>query len=298
MSHKKYNKIHRLGKEEVEGILDYPVTVQEKIDGANASIWMEDGEIKLGSRNHEVSDFRGLRKYVDNHEGIKKLLKTNPNLRLFGEFLVKHTVSYNETSYNHFYLFDIYSHGYDFWFDAESVKTVGEEYAIKTPHIFIENEVTTEEDIKKCVGQSRLGPQGEGVVIKSYDFVNKFGTYPQFAKVVTQQFKEDNAVTFGGNNKHSETYWEQYVCNEFMTLPRIKKIMQKIESAEGRPLCKRDTPRVSNTAYHDMLEEEIWTIQKKVHAVNFKTLKRICSKKAIKIFHDILDGGDLSVAYD
>lgn len=40
----KYPKIHRLGKEETEGILNALCYIQEKIDGANTSIWIgEDG---------------------------------------------------------------------------------------------------------------------------------------------------------------------------------------------------------------------------------------------------------------
>ena len=39
---KKYRKIHRLGAEENEGILVGKVMIQEKIDGANTSIWLEE----------------------------------------------------------------------------------------------------------------------------------------------------------------------------------------------------------------------------------------------------------------
>ena len=46
MTFKKYPKIHRLGKEETEGILDGVCYIEEKLDGANASIWIDKrGEI-------------------------------------------------------------------------------------------------------------------------------------------------------------------------------------------------------------------------------------------------------------
>jgi len=52
----KYPKIHRLGKSETEGILDGQCYIQEKIDGANTSIWMdEDGTIHCGSRNNDLT---------------------------------------------------------------------------------------------------------------------------------------------------------------------------------------------------------------------------------------------------
>lgn len=54
MKFKSYPKIHRLGKEEVEDILLTPVTLQEKIDGANVSIWLDEGVVKCGTRTREA----------------------------------------------------------------------------------------------------------------------------------------------------------------------------------------------------------------------------------------------------
>lgn len=313
MAHIKYSKIHRLGKDEVTGILDGPVTVQEKIDGANVSIWVEkqindtkNPELKeisylmkFGSRNNEVPDFRGLAVYARKHEGINKLLSDSPHFRLFGEFLVKHTIGYDETSYRHFYLFDILNQDTNEWLNPAEVRICAQIYNIKHPWVFFEDQVVTEEQIKEVLGKSTLGPKGEGVVIKNAEYTSRFGVKPQYAKLVTQEFVEANVDTFGGNNKSSEWYNEQYISNTFMTLGRVKKIMQKIESAEDRPLQKSDTPTIASTAYHDMLEEEIWSIQKKIPTVNFRQLKKICCRKAVKIFHDILEQPDeVSVAYE
>lgn len=291
--HKKYNKIHGLGKEEVEGILEGEVQITEKIDGANASIWREDNHFQFGSRNHVVPNFRGIKEYVKKNIPIINLLNDNPHYRLFGEWLVKHTISYNELSYGKFYMFDILDDDTNEYISPQDTMNLGLKYGILMPQVF-ETGVFTEEEITKYVGESCLGTQGEGVVIKNPNYTNKFGIKPQYAKIVTQKFKEDNAITFGGNNKHSETYWEQKVCNEYITLNRVKKIVQKLESALDRPLELKDTPRVSSTAYHDMLEEEIWSIQKKTQSVNFKDLGRICNKKAIQIFKDLLSG-DISI---
>ena len=37
---------------------------------------------------------------------------------------------------------------------------------------------------------------GEGVVIKSNSYVSKYGVTPQYAKIVTESFKEDNAISW------------------------------------------------------------------------------------------------------
>jgi hypothetical protein len=287
-----YPKIHRLGKEETDGILDFESILQEKIDGANTSIWLDGGELHLASRTREITDgFNGFVDYVKENKEINKLLADHPEYRLFGEWLVRHTISYNETAYRKFYLFDIMDG--DEFIETTKVDEIAENYNIPHPRIFSVGK-HNEADIAEYVGKTELGAVGEGVVIKTRDFINKFGDI-QYAKVVTQKFKEDNAITFGGNNKHSETYWEMYVVNKYATLPRVEKIMNKIQPTVDHKLDLPDIPRITGTCYHDMLTEEIWEISKKVHSLDFKQLKRLAIKKFVQIYKDVILG-DVSVA--
>jgi hypothetical protein len=54
-------------------------------------------------------------------------------------------------------------------------------------------------------------------------------------------------------------------------------------------------PRVCNTAYHDLITEEMWEIQSKVPAIDFKDFRRLAFKKAKQIYVDILND-DISIA--
>lgn len=297
---KRYPKIHRLGKEEVEGILDGTVHIEEKIDGANASIWLDKrGEITCGSRNRELSEgFNGLVDYVKGDASIGLLLHDHPTYRLYGEWLVRHTIGYNESAYKKFYLFDITEvrdgEENEEFLTKEEVITIADSYQIPRPEYHGSFDNPTQEQIMEHVGKSTLGEKGEGVVLKNHEFRDKFGSH-NYAKIVTENFKEDNGVTFGGNNKHSDSYWEMYVVNKYMTLARIEKIINKLQPLIDKRLDLEHIPRVTNTAYHDMLTEEIWEIQDKVQSLNFKTLKRIAVKKAMQIYKDVLSG-DISVA--
>lgn len=292
MSFKEYPKIHRLGAEENEGILDDGLCIiQEKVDGANTSIWMEDGVMKFASRKHEITEgFNGFIEYAKQHKGILALLKEAPDLRLYGEWLVRHTISYNETMYKHFYLFDLWDEKNKMFLTAELTAGIAEEYGIRAPQIFAKIEKPTIEQINEFVGKTNLGEKGEGVVIKNTHFVNKFGDH-SYAKVVTQEFKEENSVAFGGNNKHSETYWEQYVVNEYINEARVRKVMNKVQPLVEKKLDMEHTARIIQTVYHDMITEEIWTIAKKVTGnFSFKSLERISAKKAARVYHDVLNG--------
>ena len=292
-----YPKIKRLGEEENDGILLGTVYVQEKIDGANTSIWLEDGVIHCGSRTQDVSEkgFNGFVEYARSNPGFEHLFTDHPTWRLYGEWLVRHTIAYNETVYRHFYLFDIVGDG-DRMLSTEAVNKVADFYGLRRPELFATLEYPTPEAIQEFVGKTTLGDKGEGVVLKNPTYVNKFGD-PSYAKIVTQEFKEDNALVFGGNNKFSETYVEQYCVNEYMTMARVQKIMNKIQPLVEKRLGREDTARVINTAYHDMFTEEIWGIAKKFESINFKQLSRLSTRKAAKIYHDILDGIPASQAW-
>lgn len=302
MKFKTYPKIHRLGKEETDGLLDGDedtlfLVIQEKIDGANTSIWLdEDGVVQCGSRTRQLpvtESFNGFVEWARNQEAIVSYLTSNPSDTLYGEWLCRHTISYNETAYRKWYLFDIYDNTAQEFKPILTVATIARKYGFNTPKIFAKGYLT-EDQIKEHVGKTVLGEQGEGVVIKRHGFKNKFGDHC-YAKIVTQKFKENNAITFGGNNKHSDTYQEMYFVNKYCTLPRVEKIMNKLQPEINKRLDLEHIPRVSNTCYHDMITEEAWEIASAGKKVDFAQLKRLAMKKFIQIYKDIITG-DISVA--
>src|SRR6266480_2784444 len=75
---KTYTHIERMGHEDLEGILDGHVIVQDKMDGANLSVAVVSKRIVIGSRNqaiyiseidnpHEATGFNGAIEYILNH---------------------------------------------------------------------------------------------------------------------------------------------------------------------------------------------------------------------------------------
>lgn len=293
----KYRKVQRLGKEETDGILEGTVHIQEKVDGANTSIWLDENKvIKMGSRTRTLGEeeFNGFVPYVKGHNGIIELLAYHPEWRLYGEWLVRHTIAYKETAYKKWYMFDIFDSEKMQFLSSPEVNKVAEEYGIETVPYLGVFENPTIDQLKELMDKSAFGDRGEGIVMKNMDFVSKFGDL-EYAKLVTESFKEDNGVTFGGNNKYSDSYWEMYVVNKYMTLARIQKIMAKIQPEVNRRLDMQHVPRIMGTAYHDMITEEAWEIANKVPSLDYKVLKRIADKKAKQVFVDILNDS-ISVA--
>jgi hypothetical protein len=299
MNFLKYPKIHRLGKDETIGILKGTVNITEKLDGANLSCFLaEDGTIHVCSRNNDLTlngnAFNGAVEYMNNHEGIKKYLSEFPTHRLYGEWLVRHTLAYKETAYKKFYLFDIHDSEKGFS-SQEYVQEVALEYGIDAvPNLGDFINPTLQELTAFVEEQSIYGDRREGIVIRNMDFVNQFGDKCN-AKLVSEGFMEDNGVTFGGNNKFSECYWEQYVSNKYITLERVQKIMNKIQPEINEKLDMKHIPRIMSTVYHDMIQEEMWEIVNKAESINFRTLERICNKKAKQVYCDLLTN-QISVA--
>lgn len=301
MKFKVYPKIQAIHKEECEGLLIGKCYIQEKVDGANASIWLEsDEQIHYGSRSRDLflanDNFNGFGDWVKNHKQLKEFFITNPFWRLNGEWLVRHSIKYKELNYKQFYLFDIETP--EGTLPLEKMYSIAMSFDIPTVHLFATIENPSVKQIKEYVGTSVLGLKGEGVVVKNLQFVNKFGEN-QFGKYVTQEFKEDNAITFGGNNKTSDSYYEMYFINKYMTLARVQKVFNKLTSAESK-LSEKDIPRVMGTCFHDLMAEEGFSIAKematKLVKFDFKAFKQLCDRKSRSIFLELLTG-DVSVAH-
>ncbi len=299
MKHKEYRKIHALHKEECEGILVGKCTIQEKIDGANASIWWDTdtNQVHYGSRTRDLraanDNFNGFGDWVKNNPQIEKFLSEFTKTRLNGEWLVRHSIGYHEASYKQFYLYDIdveQVDGTEKRLPLESMYETAKALNIPAAHLFAEIENPTLEQIQAFAGKTVLGAKGEGVVVKNLGFINKFGDL-QYGKYVTQEFKEDNAITFGGNNKHSETYWEMHFVNAFVTLQRLEKILNKFAAINTERLDMKHIPQIMGMMHHDVVSEECWAISKKCTApFDFKAFEKLIKRKTRQMYVNRLTG--------
>lgn len=288
MKYKSYPKIHALHKEEVENILDYEVVVQVKVDGANTVVYLSDGVVRCGTRNRELpldEPFRGLQEYIASKPKIKEYLEAHPDLILYGEWLVKHSVNYTQDHYNKWYLFDVLE-GEEYW-EQSYVEELAKLLEVEYPIVYGEGKFTVEE-LDGFVEQEWLGHRNEGVVIKPLDYTNQWGDKP-YAKRVSQAFKEQNAIVFGGNDKHSDAYWEQYVTNKYCTIATLEKNLNKLAPEIGERLDKKHTPQVAGTCVHDTWVENAWEIFKKVPKLDFKKTQNLMMRKYVQLYHDKLD---------
>ena len=68
---------------------------------------------------------------------------------------------------------------------------------------------------------------GEGIVIKNYDFENKFG-HTIWAKLITNQFKEKHVKEMGACHKKFKAMTEQKIIDKYVDKHLVDKIYAKI----------------------------------------------------------------------
>lgn len=268
MTFKPYTHIERLGTTEVNGLLDGRCYVFPKIDGTNASLWCVEETIQAGSRNRHLSpdaDNAGFLAYAMQDESIQAFFQLYSRYRLFGEWLVPHSLkTYNEKAWRKFYVFDVMLDDRFLSYDEYKpmLDTAGIEYI---PPIFVV-ENPTEERLFGAIEQNNYLIKdgegvGEGVVIKNYNFVNRFGR-TSWAKIVSAEFKAKHTKEMGVREVKEKTGVEERIACEFVTKSLVEKVFAKIELDNGG-FSSKDIPRLLHTVYYDVVREDIWEIVKK-----------------------------------
>ena len=293
----KYMHVERLGTEEVEDLLIGRVHIFPKIDGTNAVVWYENGEVKAGSRKRELSvesDNAGFCAYITQQPNIKAYLEANPNHILYGEWLVPHTLkTYRDECWRNFYVFDVAVRddegriGY-LPYDVYS-PVLGDFIIAYLPPIAVLTNPTIE-DVRKVAETNsymmKEGSIGEGVVCKNYDFYNKYGRQT-WGKLVRNEFKEKHIKTMGCPTKDVVTVEDEIVA-EYVTQAVVDKEFDKIRVVDGG-WSSQSIPKLLNTVYYTLVTEECWNFVKKFKSpkVDFKRLQLLTYAKVKELRSDL-----------
>lgn len=283
MNYKTYQHVERLGNIEVDGILDGKCYIFPKIDGTNGTVFMQDGVIQTGSRRRHLTedqkDNQGFRDHIQNNQGIIGFMNKHPNLRLFGEWLVPHSLkTYRDDAWRKFYIFDVMDEN-DNYLAYPDYQPLLEEFNLEylAPLLIVNNpdEVTVQNMIKanRVLIKEESGT-GEGIVIKNYEYKNKYGRVT-WAKVVTQEFKEKHSKVMGVN-EITKMPMEQKFINDCLTESLVNKEFAKIENETGGWTSKC-IPMLLGRVFHCLVTEELWNFIKKnkYPKIDFKRLNNL-----------------------
>lgn len=295
---RKYDHVERYGHPDTEGIDIGRVHVFPKLDGTNASAWIgADGLVDAASRRRRITpedDNAGFAAWVQSDECgraevLRSTLESHPNWILYGEWLVPHTLkTYRGDAWRRFWIFDVYDREMGRYVAYEQYSPALSGLDLIEPLFIVTN--PSEQQIRGAVESNTyliLDGQGagEGIVLKNYDWSNKYGRQP-WAKIVRNEFREENRRAFGTAEKNGSFQVEAAIAEEFVTPALVDKTRAKIrldianETSASPDHVEhvhrgRVIPQLLGRVFHDIVAEETWGFIKKHKnpTVDFKRLR-------------------------
>lgn len=295
MKQKKYHSIVRYGHNSTKGVLNKgdEIIIQEKIDGANASFSVVDGELKCWSRNRELDENNTLEGFYDwacKNIDAEKLLE---GVVYFGEWTVRHKIVY-EGYEKQFFLYDIYNLFLEEYVSFSMVQDEAKRLGLQLVPIFFEGEFESFDQLMSYVGRTELNGRlkgnitGEGIVVKNVKYRDKFGKQ-LFVKLVVDSFTEvlRQKKPKDPNKKLSV---DELKVKECLTTARVEKqifkliddgLLNKDYGIEDMgKLLKSVTPMIAEDILKEEMQDSNLTI-KDIQKYSSKTLPLII-KEIIK----------------
>ena len=288
INYSKYQHIERLGSAEVDGILDGVCHIFPKLDGTNSQLWWDNG-LKAGSRNRELtveSDNAGFYNWALTQPNILSFFENRPDLKLYGEWLVPHTLkNYNSNAWRNFYVFDVIREDGSY-LPYEEYNTLLSIYGIPTiPVLLVKANPSLSELNELLSNNTYLISEGigEGIVIKNYDYTNKYGR-KTWAKVIADEFKVQKGTSTKDISEQKPIEFQ--IVETFVTEAFVRKELAKIELVE--PWTPKLIPKLLNTIFHELIVEEMWNILKRFKnpKINFKDLNNLTISKIKELLSD------------
>jgi hypothetical protein len=280
---RKYQHIERIGTSEVDGLLDGKCFVFPKIDGTSGTVYLdENGVLKAGSRNRELTqeqDNAGFYSAIKDDIRFQNYLAEFPTHYMYGEWLVKHSLNtYRDDAWRKFYIFDVMDG--ERYLTYDEYKPILEKYDIEYIPPLAIIDYPTEEKLYGLLEKNTFlikdgCGSGEGLVIKSYGFKNKYGR-TTWGKIVTTEFKEKHAKVMGAPELKMSLGVEERICEKFITNALVEKELAKIE-LENDGWNSKLIPKFLGIMWHTLITEEIWNIIKdfKSPVIDFRRLNSL-----------------------
>jgi len=126
----------------------------------------------------------------------------------------------------------------------------------------------------------------EGIVMKNYMRKSVFGRQ-LFAKIVTQAFKENNMVAFGGGIKSTQDDTTKFI-EGFYTEARIRKAVYRLKDEQGLKLERGLMHYLPKAVIEDIFKEEGWTVIKEFNSIRFDIVKKNAPKLCLQELDKII----------
>lgn len=286
---KKYMSVVRLGHKTTENVLQPgdPIIIQEKLDGANGSFKLEEGEIVAFSRNERLTEQNNLQGFYEWTQTLDAN-QLRSDVVYFGEWLTKHKINYGDLT-KQFFLFDLYDIEKEKYIHFTEVKKEAERLGLNMIPVFYEGEYQSLEHLESFIGQTALGvKKGEGIIVKNVDYQDVYGKQ-LFVKLVIDAFKEVQRIKKPKDPNFQSAEIE--AVQSVLTRARVEKWIYKLVD-EGSlqanfgmqdmaMILKQITPRIVD----DIMQEE----GEQMASFDLKEIRKIIGKHLPLLVKEVIE---------
>lgn len=318
---KKYMEIPRIGHISTLNYLAQVAAKKQniriviKLDGANGQFEVGDNdELLIYSRRNLLNkemNLKGFYQYVISKVDPKRIPK---GYKIFGEWLISHTVTYPSDAYAQFYLFNIYDENKKEYIKPESEvyqqisKYLVDELGMKEEIVLYEGPYISMDEINKMllkitrandeydakIPESMNEVFHEGLILKAYDYRDEYGSQ-LFVKYVGERFKEVKEIKSRIKNKNQEDNSIEREIAEFSaTKARVEKTIHKLIDENVLPdfielehmdLVAKNLPK---RVYEDIMKEELDTIKNEFGEFDEKLIGKKINSNVMKYAREIV----------
>jgi ATP-dependent RNA circularization protein (DNA/RNA ligase family) len=278
----KYTKIAHFGEEITSVFTDGNLHIEEKIDGSQFRVYVNDGKVECGSKAIDFTDERPADQMflpvVKEAEAIFKdsgLTDTN----IFLEFLRKpkhNTLTYARVPKHNMILFDVFMDGK--WLKYGDKTKFAKKYDLEVPQCLWKGngklvDMKLIEDLLKI--DSMLGNEKvEGIIFKNYDKIWSGGYQIGkliMLKYVREEFKERNAKEWKTNTKKG---FIEGVIESLRTEARWDKAIQHLRDEGKLTNSPKDIGELLRELVNDTELEEVERLKNELWKHFWNDIKR------------------------
>lgn len=294
-----YPHLVRYGTQETSGIEDGECFIFSKVDGTNASARLEINlsktEVIAGSRKRLLTihdDNQGFCKWLLNQDNIKEFLLEYPDYILYGEWLKRHTIkTYKDDAWNKFYVFDVFDRKQNKFIHYNDYVGLLEDYKIEYIPVecVISNPTIDKLKILSTTKSNFLIKEGEGhgegIVIKNYDYVNKYGR-TTWAKIVNDEFIKNSKSR--SNLTLVDMTIEENIINAYCTEAFIRKEYSKLLAMYDNKFEKKYIKELLGRVYYEFIKEEAYIFIPGLRnpKIDFRVLQNLLIQKVKEVLKD------------
>ena len=173
------------------------IQITTKIDGANASISYDEttGKLEVFSRTNLLDQpgaLRGFYDYIKTEVEPKTDWSIYKDFVFFGEWCVKHSVTYNPEWHNKWRVYDIWCKSAGCYVSQEQVKATCKQLGLEYIEELYYGPFINWDHCRSFLNKSiAYGPEQEGIVVKNQSKLGKEDNRaPTYLKIVNEKFKE------------------------------------------------------------------------------------------------------------